>query len=399
MPKYFASWFLARIGPHDGSSSAPSQGNPGETLRLETSRVEIWPSAPEMLAVDDQAGVTVLLHGDVYSPLSSPRGLLKAYLSEGESLFASLNGAFAVMIIDQRNDRAYVATDRFNSRKVFLSDEDGVRWLSSTLLRHPTSSHELDPAGVGSLLTSGVVHGDLTPFVGIKKLQPASVYRFSGDDETVRRYWTFNGEEEQTRQEPAELQKQLIDLMRSSVERRVREPGDIYVSLSGGYDSRAVAGLLVEAVDDRRRIRSMTYHHGPQVGDTDAGAAAAVASYLGISHEVLEGHRGDIVETILANAEASQGLANFCMEVDFWKTVGPLLAASPDNALFVAEIPGMGPVPKGGTPQSVLATVSLFPISTIEEFIGYLEPTAGDAISAGVERLLRLPLEAGRISP
>jgi len=383
MVAYSASWFVARIGPLDGSRSGHLPRSPSETRYLPTQRVEIWSSSPDLLAVDDEVGVTVLLHGDLYGPKGGSDALLEAYLSQGESLFGRLNGSFVVMVLDQRKDRVYVATDRFSSRKVFLSGENGERWLSSTLARHPTSGHALSPAGIGSLLSSGAAHGDLTPFEGVCKLRPASLYTISRSGTLGERYWEFSESGGLQGRTPAEVRKQLVEVMRSSVERRLAGQGDVFVSLSGGYDSRAVAGILGKVVADRNRVRLLTYHHGPPVGDTDAGAAAAVAAHLGFRHQTIEAYQGDVIKVIAANAAAGQGIANFCFEVDAWQTVGPEMAATDENVLFVAEIPGMGPAPKRDTAQAVLASVSLYPISTIEYFVSQLDPDAGNSLRSG----------------
>ena len=385
---YSPSWFMARIGPLDGPRSRYSPGGRCETWSVGDQRVEIWASSPGLLAVDDESRVAVLLHGDLYVPKLGPRALLEAYLSQGESLLGSLNGSFAVLVSDWRRDRVYVATDRFSSRKVFLSEENGAWWLSSTLARHPTSGRALSPGGIGSLLSSGVAHGDLTPFEGVRKLGPASLHTFTGIGLSVERYWEFSESGGLAGRTPDQLRKQLVEVMRSGVERRLSGSGDVFVSLSGGHDSRAVGGFLAGLIDDRRRVRSFTYHHGPPVGDTDAGAARAVAAQLGFRHEIVEAYRGDVIGVIAANAAARQGIANFCLEADAWTAMGPVMAASDENLLFVADITlfpplGVATAVKGGTPESVLASVDVYPISTVEYFVSLLDPEAGDALRNG----------------
>ena len=328
-----ASWFVARIEPSDRPRSGHSLEGRSGIWSLPTQRVEIWSSSPDRLAIDDQVGVAVLLHGDLYGPVREPMALLEAYQRDGESLLGSLDGSFAVLVADRQKDRVYVATDRFSSRKVFVSEEQGGRWLSSALDRHPTSGHGLSPAGIGSLLSCGVAHADLTPFEGVRKLMPASLYTFSDRGMSFEPYWVYRGGDDLAGRNPAELRKQLSEVMRSGVERRLSASGDVFVSLSGGTDSRAVAGLVAELIDDRRRVHSFTYHHGSPVGDTDVTVAGAVAAQLGIHHEVVEAYRGDVLEVIAANASARQGIANFCFEVDAWKAMGPVMATSDENGV------------------------------------------------------------------
>ena len=383
MDAYSTSWFVGRIGPLHGSRSLHSPSGPSDTWSLPSQRVEIWASSPDLLAVDTEAGVTVLLHGDIYDPKGGSRALLEAYLSEGESLFGSLNGSFAVIVVDQRKDQVHVATDRFSSRKVFLSEENGEQWLSSTLARHPTSRHALSAAGIGALLSSGVAHADLTSFEGVRKLRPSSMYTFSGSGISVERYWGFTESGGLHGRTPSGIRKQLVEVMRSSVDRRLNGRGDVFLSLSGGGDSRSVGGLLRGLVDDPFRVHSFTYHHGPPVGDTDVGVARIVAAQLGFRHQIIEAYQGNVIELIAANAAAGQGIANFCQEADVWKTLGPMMATYDENVLFVAEIPGIAVMAKGGTPESVLASVDVHPISTVEYFVSQLDPEVAEKLRHG----------------
>jgi asparagine synthase (glutamine-hydrolysing) len=382
MTKYSQSWFLVRIAPPGEALDRPDSGDPFLARQVGDRRIEIRPSSIDLVAADDHAGVTVLLHGDEYTRAGSPEALLRAYVAEGESLFGSLNGSYAIVVVDERRGQVLAVTDRFTSRKVFHSAEGGSHWLSSTLALHPSTSHPLDPVGIGSLLACGVAHSDLTPFLGIRKLRPASVYRFSGGVESSESYWSWRVAEG-SQSDPTEVKSELIDVMRSAVARRVGDSGDVYVSLSGGYDSRAVVGLLTEIIDDIGRIHSFTYNHGAPHGDTDARAAAAVADQLGLKHRLVEAYRGNLIETLAANSAGGQGIANFCLEVDAWQAMRPAMAKSEDSVLFVADIPGMAVAPKGGTPESVLASVDIYPISTIESFLSQLEPEVSAELRNG----------------
>jgi hypothetical protein len=130
-------------------------------------------------------------------------------------------------------------------------------------------------------------------------------------------------------------------------------------------------------------VRAFTYHHGPLVGDTDAKSAGNVAFHLGFRHEVVEAFRGDITKVIAANSLGREGMANFCSEVDAWTTLAPTLSASDQNVLFVSEIPGMAVAPRGGTPESVLTSVGIDPIDTIEYFLQFLDSATSSALRAG----------------
>jgi asparagine synthase (glutamine-hydrolysing) len=378
MTGHSPSSFVVRIGP-PGIAADQNPGDPIKKLLLGSQQIEIRPSSPDLVA--SEAGVTVLLHGDEYTTAGNPEAVLRAYLAEGEALFRILNGSYALVVVDEPRGQVLVATDRFTSRKVFHSERGGTHWLSSSLALHPSAGHRLDPAGIGSLLACGVAHSDLTPFEGIRKLRPASLYRFDGGSMSVDLFWGHSVVEEAGRG-TAELKQDLMKAMRKAVSRRVDDYGNVFVSLSGGYDSRAVVAMLAEVIDDKERIRSFTYNHGAPVGDSDATVAAAVANELGLSHELIEAYQGNLIETLAANSARGQGVANFCLEVDAWQAMGPTMATSDEDGLFVADIPGMAVAPKGGSPESVLASVDIYPISTVGAFLSLLDPEGSAALTA-----------------
>lgn len=339
------------------------------------------------IASDPAAQITVVVHGLLHdrSKSTAAQTVLSDYVKLGDSLWPTLNGSYVIVVLDQARGEIQVVTDRLNSRKAYWSEDDGGWWLSTSLNRHPTQGIKVDPAGVGSVLTSGVAYSGLTPFRGIHTLNRASIHSFSAEDRGSRTYWSYSLTSENANTPRAELRNRMADLLRGAVERRAQSSdGPIYISLSGGYDSKSIAAFLRRFVGDPNRLRAITYHHGPRIGDTDANAAEQAALMLGIPHETRPLYRGDIVALIAANARRGQGMARFCEESDFWEDLGPQMAVDEANSLFVGEMPGESLRRRtDGTPSEMLGLVHVFPPSIIEWFLERIEPDAATAIRAG----------------
>jgi hypothetical protein len=184
-----------------------------------------------------------------------------------------------------------------------------------------------------------LVHDGLTPFREVKVLAAASVHSFRPAGLISKPYWTFDITESNARANRAELAVEMTDLIRRSISDRLQaRSGQVFVSLSGGIDSRSVAGFLRGLVPDPNRIVGITYHNGPRVGDNDADAAEVVARRLGIGHVVISGYDGNLVALLQRNSDLGQGIARFNEEGNAWSTVAPLLWKDGDGVLFVGDL-------------------------------------------------------------
>ena len=381
------SWFLGRVSFVQAvpQYAPPASGSHRLARRVGAALVEIEYGGACHVAVDETRDLTVLVHGDLYDPFGpNPAELvLRLYAADQIGTWIRLNGSMVVLVLDGRTRRFMVVTDRVNSRKVFASQDPVGWWLSSSLNIHPTQGLTIDPAGVGSLLTNRVMHGDLTPFREVKKLSRASVHTFAPDGFQSREYWQYEFTGENRNVPRAELRDQLRELLRDGVRRRARTAdGRLFISLSGGKDSKSIAGFLAETVGPER-LSAFTYHHGPRHGGVDAPAAEEAAKFLGIEHRTIELFDGDLMRVIDTNSVRGQGM-KVAKETDFWATVGPLMRADPTNALFVGDSPFHFKERRSdGQKEDLLALVNVYPPAGIEWFLARLSGEKAAAIRDG----------------
>lgn len=349
-------------------------------------KVALFTGGSTQLATDHETATTTLLHGNLYDVPNSnqARYALDQYLRHGETACSDLNGSFALVVIDQYGENVRVVTDRLNSRKVFVEKRGQVFRLSTSLYRHPLKDPALDPAGIGSVLACGVAHNGLTPFQGVKALERASIHSFDRRGKRSKEYWSyqFNGDNAQTPKE--DLRRHMTAVLRDSVRRRLdAAKGAVFLSMSGGHDSKSIAGFLREMVDDPARLTAITYHHGPRVGDTDASAAEQAAQLLDLDHVVLPAYHGDMLSLIAVNGLHGQGMAHFCEEGDVWEGLASLPAIDSSSALFVGDMFWNRPARRAEpSPEGTLALVDVFPPSVIDSFVKRLG-SGGRAIQEG----------------
>jgi asparagine synthase (glutamine-hydrolysing) len=352
------------------------------TRQIGDAFVELSHGGGSHLAVDEQRDLTVLVHGDIYEPLgpNPAKVILERYASGSTWDWKDLNASAAVLVLDGRNRKVLAVTDRVNSRKVYASMDPTGWWISSSLNIHPTQGLSIDPGGIGSLLTNLVMHNNLTPFREIKRLPRSSVHSFTHAACESTEYWQYEFTGENRNVNRLELRDALRELLREAVMRQAAMvEGRLFISMSGGYDSKSIAGFLTQMVD-RERICAFTYHHGPFIGDVDAPAAELAARFLGIEHRTVELYGGDLMRVLSSNAMQGQGM-KLCKETDFWHRVGPLMGEDVRNALFVGDNPwGMKQRRYEGQKADVLGLVDVYPTDGIEWFLAHLPLEAAQAL-------------------
>src|SRR6185436_20006103 len=103
--------------------------------------------------------------------------LLRAYGHWGKAVVHRLRGMFAFAIWDARNERLFMARDRFGEKPLFLHERAGGLYFASelkALLRVPGIEPEVDLQAVWEYLAYRYVPGPRTLIAGIRKLLPGT---------------------------------------------------------------------------------------------------------------------------------------------------------------------------------------------------------------------------------
>lgn len=178
-------------------------------------------------------------------PLGAER-LLDLYRASGTGLGASLTGRFALVVLDDANDLALLATDRLGREPLaYALGSDGTLVFGSTatsIAAHDSIGADIDAQAILAYLYFHVIPSPATVFRGVQKLQPAQQLVLRRGASETSRYWspTFTHE---TRAEPQALAREVRELVRAAVARHAANPAT-GAFLSGGIDSSTVSGML-----------------------------------------------------------------------------------------------------------------------------------------------------------
>jgi len=172
---------------------------------------------------------------------------LQLYERHGDDFVTRLNGQFNVLVYDRADRSVKVFNDRLGYRPFYYWCNDGLalfglekKAIFALLGRTPS----FDPLGVLEFVTFGHNLDDRTLFAGVQAMPQGVVLEFKDCRATVRRYWRPAYEKRNLVGSLEEGARELGSRLCRAVMRRADGARRYGISLSGGLDSRAVAGAL-----------------------------------------------------------------------------------------------------------------------------------------------------------
>lgn len=158
-----------------------------------------------------------------------------------------LNGIFGFALLDQKNQRLYVARDRFGVKPIYYYFRDNQLVFSSEIrpFKHYIKM-VYDRDNVIEGLKMRYVGAPDTIYQDIRKIEAGQflVFDLSGPEVLMKQeYYVQTTKMGSRRQETASLVKEYGDLFEQAVERQLMSDVEIGVLLSGGIDSALVAAV------------------------------------------------------------------------------------------------------------------------------------------------------------
>jgi asparagine synthase (glutamine-hydrolysing) len=214
--------------------------------------------------------------------------LMELYRKEVFKGLLNLNGIFTIALWDKEEKVLRLISDRYGFCKLFY-------WVSSerilfaseykAIIWHEGFSKEIDEMALTNFMTLGYSLEDKTFLKNIRLLPQATVATFErGGRLTMEKYWdyTFHSEEDPVWGEEAYID-QFAEILMRATERQIDSSEAIGLALSGGYDSRTLAGILQKS-HFKSRIKTFSYGHSFAC---DVKYGKEIARTLGFKHSYL----------------------------------------------------------------------------------------------------------------
>ncbi len=213
----------------------------------------------DRLAGDGTAGCA--LEGSLYNQpeiaeqlgedpgVSAERLLARARARWGDQMLMRLRGAFALVAWSAGGDSVVLAQDQVGIGAMFLH-RTGQELVFASEIHHLLALLTRTPAPNEIALVRWMASEDpgdgLTMFDGVRRLGAGRRLSLASERQTEDRYWapTYQAPLEGSR---LEIAAELKDALSRAVELRTRGVGSVGVTLSGGFDSSAVAALAAHA--------------------------------------------------------------------------------------------------------------------------------------------------------
>ena len=213
--------------------------------------------------------------------------ILAAWQRWGPDCVTRLNGMFAFAIYDVAQRTLFLARDRLGVKPLFTARlSDGSIAFASELkglLAHPLLRREVDPLAIEDYLTWGYVPDHRSILAGVSKLPAGhSLLLRHGGPEPVPVQWWDVSFAERRKGSAADLEAELLHLLRQAVTSRMDADVPLGAFLSGGVDSSSVVALMAE--NSRDPVKTCSIGFDVAAFD-ESNYAARVAALFGTDHQ------------------------------------------------------------------------------------------------------------------
>lgn len=196
--------------------------------------------------------------------------LLHLYEERGPEFLNDLNGQFALVIYDTRDQSLFIARDHFGICPLYYTVVDGMFAFASeikALLKLPGVPRNVDLTGLDQVFSFPGTISPRTVFHNIESLPSGHFAVIKNGEVRLTEYWDLdypiNVENGHLGAEEPYVDR-LLDLFEKSVRYRLQADVPVGFFLSGGLDSSMIAAMI-------RRISPASERHSFSVAFSDHG--------------------------------------------------------------------------------------------------------------------------------
>jgi asparagine synthase (glutamine-hydrolysing) len=170
--------------------------------------------------------------------------LVHLYEEHGPEFVEHLNGWFAGLLVDLRDQKTLLFNDRYGLGRIYYHQSPDGFFFSSeakSLLAVLPALRQIDQQGLGEFFSFGCVLQNRTLFGGISLLPPGSLWTFQRDGRMDRRrYFSPATWEQQEPLDAVTYGERLKEVFGRVAPRYLQGEEQVAMSLTGGLDSRMI---------------------------------------------------------------------------------------------------------------------------------------------------------------
>lgn len=223
---------------------------------------------------------TITFNGEIYNYIELRKGLsdkgykfasqsdtevlLALYHEYGKSCLQKLDGMFAFAIWDEKENKLFVARDRFGEKPFYYALNESGFYFASEMksIWAGGISRDIDAAKMNMFLQTGAVYSadeGETFYKGIRQLRASHCMTLDASNKPViERYWQLHIPENNRSIKIEKAVEEWEELFTSSLSKRMRSDVTVGTSLSGGLDSSYIVSMLCKNLQEGQRINSFS---------------------------------------------------------------------------------------------------------------------------------------------
>lgn len=229
-------------------------------------------------------------------------------------------GQFVTVLADRRRAQIKIVNNRYGTRAFYYLLDGDTLWFASniTFLMHLCGQKARpDPVGILQIACCGHTISPRTHTQGVCRLFPATCLSASPEGIREKTYWHL-GYEVSEGLEPDSYADEVFEAFEKSVARTMARSPSGFISLSGGMDSRMVAGAAVR----HGKWPAFTFSNNTDVLETpDVKVARQVCQRLGLEHHVVQMTAEEAFEEADEIVRLCGGLLPFHHPLKGWQKV------------------------------------------------------------------------------
>ncbi|TQS74114.1 asparagine synthetase B [Ornithinibacillus gellani] len=201
--------------------------------------------------------------------------ILLAYAKWGVEVPNFLMGDFAFVIWDEKEQKLFGARDFSGARTLYFHHDNRQLMFATrmeSLFAYPGTERKLNETWLAEFIAIPTIVEAVdmqhTVYQDIHQLPPSHCFTVQQGKMTIQRYFRMTIPETLQLATDGEYEEAFRDVLRKSIQVRLRAKGHTAAHLSGGLDSGSVASLAAETLQGRNEVLH-TYSYVPTANFVD----------------------------------------------------------------------------------------------------------------------------------
>jgi asparagine synthase (glutamine-hydrolysing) len=236
----------------------------------------------------------LVLLGHSFSTNSDTEVISKGFAEWGSDIFCKLEGMFAIAIIDNKNNKIFLARDRAGEKPLFYSSKSKTFSFASEikpLLKLNFVNNDIDYESLHHLFNRGYSPSSKSIYSEIAKLDAASYLEFNLTTGKCKidKFWSIENQLHQANKLPHRSDEYLVGkletLLEDAIDKQLNADVPVGMLLSGGLDSSLLVGLAARNHDNLNTF-NVAFKEYPSFDESSH--AKLIANSFNCNHHEIE---------------------------------------------------------------------------------------------------------------